>query len=70
MYRNTTGKLIYLSIDRRDLKYVAQEMAKLRELDMELLKPAGLDLAGRQRVGTLVGIADREGPLELYTDGG
>lgn len=49
-YRKTMGKLIYLSIDRRDLKYVAKELArrmqKPRKVDMELLKSAGRYLAG------------------------
>lgn len=72
VYRKTKGKLPYLSIDRRDLKYVAQELArhmqKPKKVNMALLTPAGRYLAGRKRVGTFVGITETKGSLDVYTD--
>lgn len=58
LYRKATGKLIYLSIDHRDLKYMAKVLArrmqKPRKVGVELLKSAGRNLAGRRRVGIVL----------------
>lgn len=72
LYRKkTTGKLIYVSIDRRDLLYVAKElpghMQKPRRVDMELSNSFARYLAGRKRVGTIVGAGQRSGSPEVVT---
>lgn len=73
LYRNTTGKLIYLMIDRRELKCVAKELArrmqKTRKVDMELLKAAGRYLPGRRHFGSVVGTGRRSGSLRQRQPG-
>lgn len=47
---------------------LARRMQKPRRVDMELLKSVGRYLAGRRRVGTIVGAVQRSGSLEVFTD--
>lgn len=47
---------------------LARRMQKPRKVDVELLKSAGIYLAGRRRVGTIMMQEDRRGTHEVHTD--
>lgn len=71
LYRKATGKLIYQSSDRRDLKYVAkvgQAYAEAEEGRHGVAEVSWGYVAGRGCVEIIVGAGSRRGAPEVYAD--